>query len=140
MRHLRNVNVDHLHVGWYQSSPYGSSNSKLETVDSQYTYQNTIEESVVLLFDPIRTQKGFLSLKAYRLTNLAMKLCKEGEFTVDTLRTNKMSFDKFFEEIPLKIQNSHLVVSLLVIYYAESPLIMPIIERVDVRIGGRASR
>jgi len=113
MRYLRNVNVDHLHVGWYQSSPYGSSNSKLETVDSQFMYQNTIDESVVLLFDPIRTSKGFLSLKAYRLTNLAMKLCKEGEFTIDTLRNNKMSFEKFFEEIPIKIKNSHLVTALM---------------------------
>lgn len=113
MRHLRNVNVDHLHVGWYQTSPYGSSNHRMETVDAQYMYQNNIEESVVLLYDPIRTHRGFLSLKAYRLTNLAMKLCKEGEFTPDTLRQNKMSFDKFFEEIPIIISNSNLVKAIM---------------------------
>lgn len=113
LRHLRNVNVDHLHVGWYQSSPYGSSNGKLETVDSQFLYQNAIEESIVLLYDPIRTSKGFLSLKAFRLTNLAMKLCKEGEFSPETLRQNKMCFDKFFEEIPIKVRNSHLTNALM---------------------------
>jgi len=113
MRHLRNVNVDHLHVGWYQTNPYGSQISKLETIDSQYMYQSAIEESVVLFYDPIRTSRGFLSLKAYRLTNVAMKLCKEGEFTADTLRNNHMSFDKFFEEIPVVIKNSHLINALL---------------------------
>jgi translation initiation factor 3 subunit H len=122
MRHLRNVNVDHLHVGWYQSNSYGGSYSKLETVDSQYIYQNAIEESVVILYDPVRTQKGFLAMKAYRLTNLAMKLCKEGEFTVDTLRTNQMSFDKFFEEIPIKIKNSHLASALMVGLEEEMPV------------------
>ncbi|RWS17684.1 JAB1 ubiquitin protease-like protein [Dinothrombium tinctorium] len=113
IRHLRNVNVDHLHVGWYQSNPFGSSISKLETVDSQFMYQNAIEESVVVLYDPVRTQRGFLSLKAYRLTNLAIKLCKEGEFSIETLRSNQMSFDKFFEEIPIRIRNSHLITALM---------------------------
>ena len=113
MRHLRNVNVDHLHVGWYQSNPYGSCLSKIETVDAQFMYQAAIEESIVLFYDPVRTAKGFLSLKAYRLTNLAIKLCKEGVFSIDTLKENNMSFDKFFEEIPVKIHNSYLVKGLL---------------------------
>jgi len=122
MRHLRNVNVDHLHVGWYQTNPYGSQISKLETIDSQYMYQSAIEESVVLFYDPIRTARGFLALKAYRLTNTAMKLCKEGEFTADTLRSNHMSFEKFFEEIPLVIKNSHLINALVCELESETPV------------------
>ncbi|KAG9511286.1 DNA replication licensing factor mcm2, partial [Fragariocoptes setiger] len=113
MKHLRNINVDQLHVGWYQCSPYGSCLSKLETVDLQYMNQNAIEESVVLMYDPIRTQRGFLSIKAYRLTSLAMSLCKEGEFTTETLQRHNMSFDKFFEEIPVVIKNSLLTNSLI---------------------------
>jgi len=112
-RHLRNVNVDHLQVGWYQSNAFGTSLSKLETVDTQFMYQGIIEESVAILYDPIRTSRGHLSLKAYRLTNVAMKMCKEGEFTTETLRGNHMSFDKFFEEIPVFIKNSYLVNTLL---------------------------
>ena len=113
MRHLRNVNVDHLQVGWYQCNPYGGQLNKLETIDSHYMYQSSIDESIVLFFDPIRTQRGFLSLKAYRLTNLAMSLCKDGEFKPDTLRQTKMSFEKFFEEIPIIIRNSNLIKALL---------------------------
>lgn len=108
MKHLRNVNVDQLHVGWYQCSPFGSSLNKLESVDLQHMNQNAVEESVVIMYDPIRTQRGFLSLRAYRLTNIALALCKEGEFTSETLQKHNMSFDKFFEEIPVVIKNSPL--------------------------------
>jgi len=108
MKHLRNVNVDQLHVGWYQCSPLGASLNKLESVDLQHMNQNTVEESIVLMYDPIRTQRGFLSLKAYRLTNIALALCREGEYTSETLQKHNMSFDKFFEEIPVVIRNSNL--------------------------------
>lgn len=109
MKHLRSVNVDHLQIGWYTSNPYGNNLAKMDIVDSMFVYQNAIEESIVLMYDPVRTQMGFLSLKAYRLTNTAFKLCKEGQFTTETLKENKMSFEKFFEEIPIKIRNSHLI-------------------------------
>lgn len=121
MRHLRNVNVDHLTVGWYQSNPYGGSAAKLETVDSQFVYQTTIEESIVLLYDPIRTQRGYLSLKAYRLTNQALKLCKEGEFTIETLKNHRMSSEKFIEEVPITIRNSNLITGLMCELDSELP-------------------
>lgn len=108
MKHLRNINVDQLHVGWYQCSPFGSSLNKLESVDLQHMNQNAIEESIVIMYDPIRTHRGFLSLKAYRLSATAQTLCKEGEFTSETLQKHNMSFDKFFESIPVVIKNSTL--------------------------------
>lgn len=54
MRSLRHVNIDHLHVGWYQSTYYGSFVSRA-LLDSQFSYQHAIEESVVLIY-------GMLSL------------------------------------------------------------------------------
>lgn len=49
MRSLRHVNIDHLHVGWYQSTIYGSFVSRA-LLDSQFSYQHAIEESVVLIY------------------------------------------------------------------------------------------
>jgi translation initiation factor 3 subunit H len=49
MRKLRRVNVDHLHVGWYQSADVGNFISQ-PLLESQYHYQNSIEESVVLIY------------------------------------------------------------------------------------------
>ena len=52
MRRLRRVNVDHYHVGWYQSSNVGNFLS-LALLESQYHYQTSIEESVVLILSLI---------------------------------------------------------------------------------------
>lgn len=53
MRRLRAVNVDHLHVGWYQSTYLGSFINR-NLLDSQFSYQSSIEESVVLIYGKIR--------------------------------------------------------------------------------------
>lgn len=49
MRHLRRVNIDHLHVGWYQSTYFGGFINRA-LLDSQFNYQHSIEESVVLIY------------------------------------------------------------------------------------------
>ncbi|XP_013791157.2 eukaryotic translation initiation factor 3 subunit H-like [Limulus polyphemus] len=53
MRHLRQVNVDHLHVGWYQSTHFGSYFNK-PLLESQYSYQSSVEESVVLIYGMLK--------------------------------------------------------------------------------------
>lgn len=65
MRRLRRVNVDHFHVGWYQSSDVGNFLS-LPLLESQYHYQTSIEESVVVIYDTQKSARGFLTLKAFR--------------------------------------------------------------------------
>ena len=82
MRSLRHVNIDHLHVGWYQSSNHGNFINRA-FLDSQFSYQSAIEESIVLIFDPIKTSQGCLSLKAYRLTKKMMDMMKNSQFSFD---------------------------------------------------------
>ncbi|XP_065061841.1 eukaryotic translation initiation factor 3 subunit H-like [Rhopilema esculentum] len=114
MRKLREVNVDHLHVGWYQSTYLGSFLNK-NFVEAQYNYQSSIEESVVLVYDPLKTLQGMLSFKAYRLTPLLMELYRSGEkaFTPDGLAKRGVSYDNLFEEVPVIIKNSNLACILL---------------------------
>ncbi|MEE6463306.1 hypothetical protein FKM82_005852 [Ascaphus truei] len=108
MRSLRHVNIDHLHVGWYQSTFYGSFVSRA-LLDSQFSYQHAIEESVVLIYDPIKTAQGSLSLKAYRLTPKLMEVCKEKDFSAEGLKKANIAFEHMFEEVPIIIKNSHLI-------------------------------
>ncbi|XP_077349367.1 eukaryotic translation initiation factor 3 subunit H [Lithobates pipiens] len=108
MRSLRHVNIDHLHVGWYQSTYYGTFVSRA-LLDSQFSYQHAIEESVVLIYDPIKTAQGSLSLKAYRLTPKLMEVCKEKDFSVEGLKKANIAFENMFEEVPIVIKNSHLI-------------------------------
>ncbi|KAK3092057.1 hypothetical protein FSP39_024795 [Pinctada imbricata] len=112
MRNLRHVNIDHLHVGWYQSTYFGSFINRA-LLDSQFNYQHSIEESVVLIYDPLRTTQGFLALRAYRLTADMMDFYREGDFTPDSIQAAGMSFESMFEEIPVVMKNSHLANSLL---------------------------
>ncbi|XP_073714439.1 eukaryotic translation initiation factor 3 subunit H-B [Misgurnus anguillicaudatus] len=112
MRSLRHVNIDHLHVGWYQSTFYGSFVSRA-LLDSQFSYQHAIEESVVLVYDPLKTSQGSLCLKAYRLTPKLMEICKEKDFSADGLKKASVGYENMFEEVPIFIKNSHLVNVLL---------------------------
>uniref|UniRef100_U5EX90 Eukaryotic translation initiation factor 3 subunit H n=1 Tax=Corethrella appendiculata TaxID=1370023 RepID=U5EX90_9DIPT len=107
MRRLRRVNVDHFHVGWYQSADVGNFLS-LPLLESQYHYQTSIEESVVVIYDTQKSARGFLTLKAYRLTPQAIAMYKEGEFTPEALRTLKVGYENLFLEVPIVIKNSPL--------------------------------
>lgn len=112
MKRLREVNVDHQQVGWYQSAPFGKFLSP-QLLESQFAYQTSIEESICLIFDTAKNDLGFLSLKAFRLTPMAIQLYKEGEFNADSIKNLKLSHDNLFQEVPISIKNSHLVNELL---------------------------
>lgn len=120
MRNLRKVNVDHISVGWYQSSQLGNFVTK-HLMESQFSYQADIEESVVIIYDPIKTARGFLSVKAYRLTEQAITVIKGREFTPDVLRKLQFGHDSLFAEIKVVIRNSHLINTLQCELYEQMP-------------------
>lgn len=112
MRRLRQVNVDHQHVGWYQSSQFGNFLST-QLLESQFSYQTSIEESVCLVFDTAKTATGFLSVKAYRMTKEAIKMFKEGDFTPDAIKDLHISYETMFTQVPIVVKNSHLMNALM---------------------------
>ncbi len=67
MKQLREVNVDANSVGWYQSTTLGSyiDESFLLT---QFTFQENLKRSIVLIYDPIKSSSGALGLQAFRLS------------------------------------------------------------------------
>eukprot|EP01102_Stenamoeba_stenopodia_P002380 TRINITY_DN121_c0_g1_i1.p1 TRINITY_DN121_c0_g1~~TRINITY_DN121_c0_g1_i1.p1 ORF type:complete len:349 (+),score=97.74 TRINITY_DN121_c0_g1_i1:209-1255(+) len=107
MRCLREVNVDNNTVGWYQSTYLGSFLNE-SMIDTQYKYQVAIPKCVVVIYDPLRTAHGALSLKAFRLTEAFMELYKNQDFTVESLRKSNVSFQDIFEEVPIQLRNSNL--------------------------------
>jgi len=122
LRKLRDVNVDHFSVGWYQSSLLSQFLNRT-LVESQYHYQKSIEESVVIVYDPLQTNQGILSFKAYRLTPKLMKLWESGEknFTPAGLSAMKMEHRDLVEEFPVTIKNSNLMNTLIAELEAVSP-------------------
>jgi len=116
MVHLREVNVDNNTVGWYSSTYMGSFVNE-STLETQFNYQGSrsIKKCVMLIYDPVKTSQGVLSLRAYRLTNTFMELYKAGQFTKEGLAKAGISasFEDMFEEIPLKIRSSALTSAFL---------------------------
>jgi len=108
MRHQRKINVDYLSVGWYQSSQLGNFVSR-NLLDTQFSYQSSIEESVVIIYDPVKSARGFLSVKAYRLTPEAMNVLNEKEYTPEILRKLKLGHHSLFTEIKVVLKNSPLM-------------------------------
>jgi len=107
LKMFRHINVDYLLLGWYQSAPFGACFNEA-FVESMFDYQNLIDDSIVLVYDPVKTGQGLLSIKAYRLSPEAMKLCYK-DFSPDSIKKAGLTYEKLFEELPIKIKNSHLV-------------------------------
>jgi len=94
-------------VGFYQSTPFGSCFNDT-FVESLFDYQSSVEDSVVLVYDPIKTMQGNLSLKAYRLSESALKLCYK-DFSPESIKKLGLTYSSLVEELPIIIHNSHLV-------------------------------
>jgi translation initiation factor 3 subunit H len=107
IRKFQQVNIDYLSVGFYQSSPFGACFTEA-FVESVFDYQSTVDDSVVLVYDPIKTSQGMLTIKAYRLSEKAMKLCYK-DFSSQSIKRSGLSYENLFEELPVSIKNSHLV-------------------------------
>lgn len=113
MRCLKEVNVDNNTVGWYQSTRLGSFVTQ-GLVETQFNYQKKLSnKAVVLIHDVTRSSMGNLSLRAFRLSESFMKAYEDGKFTAKALDDFRLSHVGLFEELPVRVKNSHLVSALL---------------------------
>jgi translation initiation factor 3 subunit H len=111
--------VDNNTVGWYQSAYLGTFFDQ-GLLEAQYTYQKHIPNSVVVVYDPFQTSKGRLVVKAFRLSEEFMKVYSpvgaaasqlEGKPKFSYEEFNKLGLDScdIFQQVPIKVHNSHLV-------------------------------
>lgn len=112
---VREVNIDHQVVGWYQStgSQMGSFLS-LQWIETQYNYQNNLNNIVCLVYDPVRTEEGTLSVHAYRLTKEFMDVMRKNDFTSLGFANRTVSSNWIIEEVPIILHNSSLINAFLV--------------------------
>lgn len=106
MRMLREVNVDNNCVGWY-SSMYLGVYSTPAVLENQFSYQSELSpNAVVILYDPLQTANGTFCLKAFRLSDTALKLKEAG-------RNDYIEPSKIFEELPVTCTNPSLATAML---------------------------
>jgi len=77
MKALREVNVDHNTVGWFQTVKANGSAINSALVDAQVAYQATIPGSVVLLYDHFLSCSGPPALRALSIKPSFMKEYRE---------------------------------------------------------------
>ncbi|EFA78218.1 Mov34/MPN/PAD-1 family protein [Heterostelium album PN500] len=113
MRFLREVNIDSNTVGWYTPT-YLNSFFNESVIETQYKYQSAINQKCVLLvYDPIKTAQGTLSLRCYRLTTTFMELFRNHPYSRERMDNAALSFADIFEQIPIRIHNAQLINALL---------------------------
>ncbi|CAM9490258.1 unnamed protein product, partial [Sphacelaria rigidula] len=106
MKMLREVNVDNNCVGFYQSMYLGSFCTQT-LIDNQFSYQeNLSDNSVVILYDPVQTANGQLTIKAYRLSKAFMRVYREKKNEV-------IKPSEILEELPIKIRNPGIINALI---------------------------
>ncbi|EFJ46498.1 eukaryotic translation initiation factor 3h [Volvox carteri f. nagariensis] len=112
MRCLREVNVDNNTVGWYQSANMGTFQT-LELIETFINYHENIKKCVCIIYDPQRSSRGNLALKAVRLKESFIELSKEQKLTLKGFREAGLSWRDIFVELPIKVRNSNLVQALV---------------------------
>jgi translation initiation factor 3 subunit H len=144
LRCMRDVNVDNNTVGWYMSTYMNNwLDPEGPTVATQFQFQDSVPKSVCLVYDPVRTLSGSVHLKAYRLTDRFMAKYRDHQekqaadknqhgFTETDIRpkydwSNKLvdegiTIDDIFEEVPIRIHNSALVMAMLYDWACEGSL------------------
>jgi translation initiation factor 3 subunit H len=103
MRALRDVNIDHNTVGWYQSCSMDSFVSQ-SFIEAQFNYQSTIATSIVFVYDQLRSSQGPPAIKALRLKEDFMNLYRDKK----TRSYDQLVGMNILEELPVKISLSSL--------------------------------
>eukprot|EP00735_Rhodelphis_limneticus_P011268 TRINITY_DN434_c0_g1::TRINITY_DN434_c0_g1_i1::g.2507::m.2507 TRINITY_DN434_c0_g1::TRINITY_DN434_c0_g1_i1::g.2507 ORF type:complete len:348 (-),score=97.74,sp/Q9C5Z2/EIF3H_ARATH/47.60/2e-96,JAB/PF01398.16/1.5e-14,Phage_HK97_TLTM/PF06120.6/0.036 TRINITY_DN434_c0_g1_i1:550-1539(-) len=112
MKCLNEIDVDNNTVGWYQSTYLGSFLSE-SWIDTQYNYQENLKHCISLIYDPLRTAQGQLSIRAYRLTETFMKLYRLCDFSYYRVLATGLTSNSIYEEVPIRISNPGLVGAML---------------------------
>ena len=130
LRCLRKLNFDANTVGWYQSTYLGSFWNQT-FIETQYNYQKSLPQAVVIVYDPTTRegQVGGGPLRAYRLSADFMNKLKDGVFSSDVCAT--FSAASILENVPIVIKNSYMVNSLLLTLDEQASLSSYILESVD---------
>lgn len=130
---LREVNTDHNTVGWYLTSFNGFHINQF-LIDTQAQYQSDITNAVVLVYDPLATQQGTLSLRAFRLTARFIRLYREKRLTAQALSEESFTSKDIFQELPIRLRQSPLQKA-LVLWLADHEDLVDQFEAFDLTNG-----
>ena len=86
----------------YQSTTLGTFQT-LDLIETFVNYHENIKKCVCIVYDPQRSSRGSLALKAIRLQEQFIPLFKEQKLTAKDLRDANIAWKDVFQEIPIKV-------------------------------------
>jgi len=105
---MTRIREDNRVVGFYRSAMDGEFLSH-NTIDAQYHHQLNSPASVCIIYDPTASIRGRLVIRAFHLTDNFMQFYAENDFGPRAVAKAKMAANAIFEELDIRIHNSHLV-------------------------------
>jgi len=108
LKRFRNMNIDYELVGFYQAHLFGACFNH-DVFGSMVDYQFNNPDAVVLIYDPVRTRQGLLTLRAFRLSRKALELGVNNDWSPEMTKQVGLNFGNLLEELPIVIKNSHLM-------------------------------
>jgi len=131
LRRFRQMNVDYELVGFYQAHLFGACFTQ-EMLESLADYQASLSEAIVLIYDPVSTRQGTLSIRALRLSPKAFEFCQM-DWSPEVVKGSGVNFSSMLQELPVTIKNSNLMNVLL----AELRLLKPKRSAAHLELGTR---
>jgi hypothetical protein len=77
-----------------------------ELIETFVNYHENIKKCVCLIYDPQRSKRGSLALRAIRLKDSFIELFKEGKLSAKDLVGAGMTHRDVFQEIPIKVRGT----------------------------------
>jgi len=105
---LESTNIDHMEVGWYRTCVNTNFYDE-DTIIRCAQWQESFQDSIMLVYDSRATQHGRLSLRAYQLTKEFYTIYISRNVGHTALAEADIGYSNIVREIPVKIHNSYLV-------------------------------
>lgn len=120
MKALRDVNVDHTSVGWYQSTSLDAP-VQAAFIEAQAGYQLEIPNSCFLVYDQMRSCQGPPCVRAFRLSDDFIGALKSNRRPSAPEFEDFLKPDGIFVELPVKLACSAMERMMLASWAGEVP-------------------
>ena len=124
LRRLRDQNQDHILVGFYRKVSNFNFMTKPDDLLNILDFQLVNDKAntngtVMIVYDHVRMSSGDFGLRAYRVSEKAIKMYEKTKkkttknqknpFAVSFIQDAKLTFDELLEEVPISIKSSYLM-------------------------------
>jgi len=124
LRRLREQNQDHILVGFYRKVPNFNFMTKPDDLLNFLDFQLVNDKAntngtVMIVYDHVRMSSGDFGLRAYRVSEKAIKMYEKTKkktsknqknpFAVSFIQEAKLTFDEMLVEVPISIKSSYLM-------------------------------